>query len=39
MLAYLLYDIMLLKDKNITQDILNALPVKLRNNLDIVKKN
>ena len=36
MLAYLLYDIMIIKDKkNITQDILNALPIILRNNLDI----
>ena len=36
MLAYLLYDIMVIKDKkNITQDILMSLPVKIRNNLDI----
>jgi hypothetical protein len=39
MLAYLLYDIMVIKDKkNITQDILNALPIKLRNNLDVGKE-
>jgi ATP-dependent Lon protease len=39
MLAYLLYDIMVIKDKkNITQDILNALPIKLRNRLDVGKE-
>ena len=31
---------MVIKDKkNITSDILNAIPIKLRNNLDVVKKN
>lgn len=39
MLAYLLYDIMVIKDKkNITQDILNTLPIKLRNRLDVGKE-
>tara|TARA_B100001121_G_scaffold309453_1_gene336357 strand:- start:21973 stop:25011 length:3039 start_codon:yes stop_codon:yes gene_type:complete len=39
MLAYLLYDIMVVKDKkNITHDILNALPIRLRNDLDIGKE-
>ena len=39
MLAYLLYDIMVIKDKkNITPDILNALPIRLRNDLDIGKE-
>ena len=39
MLAYLLYDIMVTKDKkNITSDILNAMPIKLRNNLDVGKE-
>ena len=38
-LAYLLYDIMVIKDKkNITKDILNVLPIKLRNNLDVGKE-
>ena len=38
-LAYLLYDIMVIKDKkNITSDILNAIPIKLRNNLDVGKE-
>lgn len=38
-LAYLLYDIMVIKDKkNITPDILNALPIKLRNELDVGKQ-
>ena len=38
-LAYLLYDIMILKDKkNISVDILNSLPINLRNNLDMGKE-